>query len=97
MIITVLYKILKRHADSESFLTKTMPEPCIAVWRGGQNQIPTRTQAGDLGIVTGRAQPGLRQQHDVDVVLNEGGNVRPSPGCADEPFIAKANKSCVSG
>ena len=39
---------------------------------------------GDLGLVTGRAQPGLRQQLDIDVVvLNEGGYVGPSPGWTD--------------
>ena len=42
----------------------------------GQDRVPRRSQVGDLGLVTGRAQPGLRQQHDVDVVvLNEGGYV----------------------
>ena len=45
----------------------------------GEDRAPRRSQVGDLGLVTGRAQPGLRQQHDVDVVLNEGGYVGPSP------------------
>ena len=47
----------------------------------GEDQAPRRSQVGDLGLVTGRAQPGLRQQHDVGVVvLNEGGYVGPPPG-----------------
>ena len=42
----------------------------------GEDRVPRRSQVGYLGLVTGRAQPGLRQQHDVDVVvLNEGGYV----------------------
>ena len=42
----------------------------------GEDRVPRRSQVGDLGLVTGRAQPALRQQHDVAiVVLNEGGYV----------------------
>ena len=53
---------------------------------------------GDLGLVTGRAQPGLRQQHDVDVVvLNEGGYVGPPPGSADGSCTEEADKECVFG
>ena len=49
-------------------------------------------QVGDLGLVTGRAQPGLCQQHDVDVVaLNGGAYVRPPPGCADGSRIEEAD------
>ncbi len=49
-------------------------------------------------IVTGRAQPGLGQQHDVDVVvLNEGGYVGPPPGSADGSCIEEADKECVFG
>ena len=48
--------------------------PCRA--GKGEDRVPRRSQVGDLGLVTGRAQPGLHQQHDVDVVvLNEGGYV----------------------
>ena len=50
----------------------------------GEDRVPRRSQVGDLGLVPGRAQPGLRQQHDVDViVLNKGGYVGPPPGSAD--------------
>ena len=49
-----------------------------------EDRVPRRSQVGDLGFVTGRAQPGLRQQQDVAVVvLNEGGYVGPSPGWTD--------------
>ena len=49
-------------------------------------------------IVIGRAQPGLGQQHDVDVVvLNEGGYVGPPPGSADGSCIEEADKECVFG
>ena len=61
-------------------MTKAMPPsfsagpPCRA--GEGQDRVIRRSQVGDLGLVTGGAQPGLRQQHDVDVVvLNEGGYV----------------------
>ena len=57
-----------------------------------EDRVPRRSQVGDLGLVTGRAQPGLRLQHDVDVVLSEGGYVRPSPGCADGSCIEEADK-----
>ena len=64
----------------------------------GEDRVPRRSQVGDLGVVTGRAQPGLRQQHDVDaVVLNEGGDVGPPPGSADGSDIEEADKECVSG
>ena len=63
-----------------------------------EDRVPRRSQVGDLGVVTGRAQPGLRQQHDVDaVVLNEGGDVGPPPGSADGSCIEEADKECVSG
>ena len=55
-------------------------------------------QVGDLGLVTGRAQPRLRQQHDVDVVvLNGGAYVRHPPGSADGSCIEEADKVCVFG
>ena len=39
---------------------------------GGRRGRSTQAEpVGDLGLVTGRAQPGLRQQHDVDVVVLE--------------------------
>ena len=64
---------------------------------GGEDRVPRPSQAGDLGLVTGRAQPGLRQQHDVDVVLlNEGGYVGP-PESADGSCSAEADKECVFG
>ena len=54
-----------------------------------------RSQVGDLGLVTGRTQPGLRQQHDVDViVLNKGGYVGPPPLSADGSCIEEADKEC---
>ena len=77
-------------------MTKAMPPPfapdppCRA--GEGEDRVPSRSQVGDLGLVTGRAQPGLRQQHDVDVVLNEGGYVGPPPGCADGSCIEEAGK-----
>ena len=62
----------------------------------GEARVPSRSQVGDLGLVTGRAQPGLRQQHEVDViVLNEGGYVRLPPECADGSCIEEAEKACV--
>ena len=65
--------------------------PCTA---GEEDRVPRRSQVGDLG----RAQPGLRQQHDVDViVLNKGGYVGPSPGSADGSCIEDADKECVFG
>ena len=72
----------------ESLMPKAMPplfapDPHSRV-REGKDRVPRRSQVGDLGLVTGRVQPGLRQQHDVDVVvLNEGGYVGPPPGWAD--------------
>ena len=69
--------------------------PCRA--GEGEDRVPRRSKVGDLGLVTGRAQPGLRQQHDVDVVvlLNEGGYVGPFPGWADGSCIEEADKECV--
>ena len=41
-------------------------------------------------------QPGLRQQHDVDVVVkNERGDVRSSPGRADGSCIKETDKERV--
>ena len=66
---------------------------------GGRRGRSTQAEpVGDLGLVTGRAQPGLRQQHDVDVVvLNEGGYVGPPLGSADGSCIEEADKGCVFG
>ena len=79
---------------------KCMPPP-FALPPGageGEDRVPRRSQVGDLGVVTGRAQPGLRQQHDVDaVVLNEGGDVGPLPGSADGSCIEEADEERVSG
>ena len=59
---------LKREVDAPAF--RAAPEAGER-----EDRVPRRSQVGDLGLVTGRAQPGLRQQHDVDaVVLNEGGD-----------------------
>ena len=81
----------------ESLMTKAMPPPFAPdppAERGKEkDRVSSRSQVGDLGLVTGRAQPGLRQQHDVDVVvLNEGGYVGPPPGSADESCIEEADK-----
>ena len=44
------------------------------------------------------AEPDLRQQHDVDVVvLNEGGYIGPPPGSADGSCIEEADQECVFG
>ena len=68
--------------------------PCRA--GEGEDRVPRRSQVGDLGLVTGRARQGLRQQRDVDVVvLNEGGYVGPPPGSADGSCIKAADKECV--
>ena len=69
--------------------------PCRA--GEGEDRVPRRSQVSDLGLVTGRAQPGLRQQHDVDVVLNEDGYVGPPPGFADGSCIEEADKEHVFG
>ena len=70
--------------------------PCRA--GKGEDRVPRRSKVGDLGLVTGRALPGLRQQHDVDViVLNEGGYVGPLPGSANGSCIEEADKECVFG
>ena len=70
--------------------------PCRA--GEGEDRVLRRSQVGDLGLVTGRAQPGLRQQHDVDVVvLNEGGYVGPLPGSADGSCIEETDRECVFG
>ena len=86
----------------ESLMMKAMPPPfapdppCRA--GEGEDRVSRRNQVDDLGLVTGRAQPGLHQQHDVDVVvLNEGGYVGPPPGSADGSFIEEADKECVFG
>ena len=75
------------------------PAFCAAPGAGeGEDRVPRRSQVGDLGVVTGRAQPGLRQQRDVDaVVLNEGGDVGPLPGSADGSCIEEADEERVSG
>ena len=84
----------------ESLIKKAMPPPFAPdPLQSGERRGPS-TQAepvGDLGLVTGRAQPGLRQKHDVDVVLNEGEDVGPPPGCADGSCIEEADKECVFG
>ena len=69
--------------------------PCRA--GEGEDRVLRRSQVGDLGLVTSRAQPGLRQQHDVDVVLNEGGYVGPPHGSANGSCIEEADKECVFG
>ena len=86
----------------ESLMKKAMPPPfvpdppCRA--GKGEDRIPRRSKVGDLGLVTRTAQPGLRQQHDVDVVvLNEGGYVGPPPGGADGSCVEEADKEYVFG
>ena len=70
--------------------------PCRA--GSGNDRVPRRSQVCHLGLVTSRAQSGLRQQHYVDVVvLNEGGYVAPPPGSADGSCIEEADKECVFG
>ncbi len=70
--------------------------PCRA--GEGEDRVHRRSKVGDLGLVTGRAQPGLRQQHDVDVVvLNDCGYVGPPPGSADGSYIEEADKERVFG
>ena len=55
-----------------------------------------QSQVRDLGLITSRAQPGLRQQHDVDVVVkNERGDVGSSPGRADGSCIKETDKERV--
>ena len=50
----------------------------------GENRASRQRQVCDLGLITSRTQPDLRQQHDVDVVVkNERGGVGSSPGHAD--------------
>ena len=81
-------------------MTKAMPPPFAPdpLQSGGRRGPSTQAEPGDLGLVTSRAQPGLRQQHDVDVaVLNEGGYVGPPPGSADGSCIEEADKECVFG
>ena len=86
----------------ESLMTKAMPPPFApeppAEPVEGEDRVSRRSQVGGLGLVTGRAQPGLRQQHDVDVVvLNEDGYVGPPPGSADGSCIEEADKERVIG
>ena len=70
--------------------------PCRA--GEGEDRVPRRSQVCHLGLVTSRAQSGLRQQHYVDVVvLNEGEYVGPPPGSADGSCIEEADNECVSG
>ena len=83
-------------------MMKVMPRsfaPDPPAERGeGEDRVPRQGQVSDLGLVTGRVQPGLRQQHDVDViVLNKGGYVGPPPGSADGSCIEEADKECVYG
>ena len=65
-----LKRVLYDEGDAPAFCAGP---PCRA--GKGEDRVPRRSKVGDLGLVTGRAQSGLRQQHDVDVVLNEGGYV----------------------
>ena len=93
----------------EYLMTKAMPPPFApdsppppphSARRAeeGEDRVPRRSQVGDLGLVTGRAQPGLRQQRDVDVVvLNDGGYVGPPPGSADGLCTEEADNECVFG
>ena len=68
--------------------------PCRA--GEGEDQVSRRSQVSDLGLVTDRAQPGLCQQHDVDVVvLNEGGYVGPPPRSADGSCIIRYDISGI--
>ena len=63
-----------------------------------KDRVLRRSQVGNLGLVTSRAQPGFCQQHDVNgVVLNEGGYVGPPPGSADRSCIEEADNECVFG
>ena len=69
--------------------------PCRA--GEGEDRVPRRSQVGDLGLVTGRAQPGLRQQHDVDVVvLNKGGYVGPPPEVPTDLALKRQTMSVFS-
>ena len=88
---------LKRVPYDEGDAPAIAPDaPCRA--GEGEDRVLMRSQISDLGLVTGRAQPGLRQQHDIDiVVLNEGGYVGPPPGSADGSCIEGADKECVFG
>ena len=67
--------------------------------RAGQekDRVLRQSQVSNLSLVTSRAQLGLRQQHDVDVVLNEGGYVGPPPGSTDGSCIEEADNECVFG
>ena len=81
-------------------MTKAIPPPFAPdPLQSGEREdrVPRRSQVGDLGLDAGRAQPGLRQQHDVDVVLNEDGYVGPPPGFADGSCIEEADKERVFG
>ena len=69
-------------------MTKAIPPPFAPdpPCRPGEGEV------GDLGLVTGRAHPGLRQQHDVEVVvLNESGYIGPLPGRQGMCFRLKKN------
>ena len=62
----------------------------------GEDLVSRRSQVRDLGLITSRVQPGLRQQHDVDVVVkNERGDVGSSPGRADVSCIKETDKERV--
>ena len=93
MVATRLKRVPYDEGDSPAFCAR---RPCRA--GEGEDRVLRRSLVGDLGLVTGRAQSGLGQQHDVDVVvLNEGGYVRPPPRSADGPCIEEADNECVFG
>ena len=85
----------------ESLMTKAMPPPFVpdTLQSGGRRGPSIQAEPGRRSWSRHRlAQPGLRQQHDVDVVvLNDGGYVGPPPGSADGSCIEEADKECVFG
>ena len=81
-------------------MTKAIPPPFAPDPPAelGKDRTEYSSGARSAILASSPAGPGLRQQHDVDVVvLNEGGYVGPSHGSADGSCIQEADKECVFG
>ena len=82
----------------ESLMTKAMPPPFVPDPTAERGKERTEYPGGARSAILASSPAGLRQQHDVDVVvLNEGGYVRPPPGSADGSCLEEADKAYVSG
>ena len=87
-----LERVLYDEGDAPAFCAGPPAE------RGKERtEYPGGARSAILASSTAGAQPGLRQQHDVDVVvLNEGGYVGPPPEVRTDLALKRQTRSVFS-